>query len=196
MTADKRERRPHVAQNDEEMRALFAPLRDAEVGFPPGFRARVMRRVRMPQPSSAQRLWNWIATPRTFAVRPVTAALAVAATAAVVLFTTNPSDRPSQPAGVAGTRDVPVEFVFLAPEASSVSVTGDFVDWDPDGVAMRRGAGGQWVAQVQVVPGVHHYVFVVDGVEWRPDPNAAQQVDDGFGQRNSVLLVPEGASSL
>jgi hypothetical protein len=46
------------------------------------------------------------------------------------------------------------------------------------------------VAEIALPPGLHHYVFVIDGAEWRPDPNAASQVDDGFGQRNSVLLVP------
>ncbi len=47
-----------------------------------------------------------------------------------------------------------------------------------------------WVGEIAVPPGLHHYVFVIDGTDWRPDPNAASQVEDGFGQQNSVLLVP------
>jgi hypothetical protein len=60
---------------------------------------------------------------------------------------------------------------------------------------MRPVGDGRWVAELRLLPGVHHYVFVVDGTEWRRDPNAASQVDDGFGQVNSVLLVAEPRSS-
>ncbi len=43
--------------------------------------------------------------------------------------------------------------------------------------------------EVPVPPGVHEYSFVVNGTEWRPDPLANSQVDDGFGRTNSLVMV-------
>jgi hypothetical protein len=54
---------------------------------------------------------------------------------------------------------------------------------------------GVWTADVLLPPGVYQYTFIVDGTEWRPDPTAFSQVDDGFGQVNSVVIVsPENAA--
>jgi len=65
----------------------------------------------------------------------------------------------------------------------------------PEGVALSDAAGsGMWSVDVPLTPGVHHYVFIIDGREWLPDPNASQ-VDDGFGEKNSVVLVPPRAES-
>jgi 1,4-alpha-glucan branching enzyme len=81
-------------------------------------------------------------------------------------------------------------FVFVAPGASSVRMTGDFVAWDPDGVPLENQRGtGIWTVDVPLEPGVYQYTFIVDGTEWRPDPHAVSQVDDGFGQQNSVVIV-------
>ena len=46
-----------------------------------------------------------------------------------------------------------------------------------------------WTALVPMRPGVHDYLFVVDGRGWVPDP-AASQVNDGLGGVNSRVLVP------
>jgi len=102
--------------------------------------------------------------------------------------------RPGVPAGgpvaPAASLTVPVRLVFVAPQATSVAVTGDFASWDPDGIPLTKPQGdGVWSVELELPPGLHHYVFIVNGTEWRPDPNAASQVDDGFGQKNSVLLV-------
>jgi len=90
---------------------------------------------------------------------------------------------------------VATRFVFLAPQARTVVLTGDFVNWDPAGVPLANSGNGIWTAEVLLEPGIHHYVFVVDGKQWQPDPNAAMQVDDGFGQRNSVIVVPAATRS-
>ena len=192
-----RDRQERTRDDDAAFERLFAPLRDRQTRLPPGFRQAVMRRVRERPASAPVRAWRWIATPRTFALRPATVALALAAALAVAVLT-----RPEMPGGDPGTGatvtaglEVPVRLVFVAPEAGRVAVTGDFAAWSPDGIPMMPVGDGRWVAELQLAPGAHHYVFVVDGTEWRPDPNATSQVDDGFGQQNSVLLVPEPRSS-
>lgn len=151
----------------------------------PALRQTVMARIRREPSSPWTRAWRWLAAPR---LSPLTAGIAVAAVAALLLWL-RPSSQPvTTPAD---SHTVPVRLVFLAPQATSVAVTGDFARWDPKGIPLGRpGPAGMWSVDLQLPPGLHHYVFIVDGTEWRPDPNAASQVDDGFGQKNSVLLVP------
>ena len=40
-----------------------------------------------------------------------------------------------------------------------------------------------------IQPGVHKYMFVIDGTEWVTDPDAERYAEDGFGNRNAVLAV-------
>jgi 1,4-alpha-glucan branching enzyme len=58
---------------------------------------------------------------------------------------------------------------------------------------MVRGSDGVWSVTVPLPVGEHRYEFVVDNRRWVPDPTAHSQVDDGFGGRNSVIVVgPKG----
>lgn len=83
-----------------------------------------------------------------------------------------------------------VEVVFSAPQAASVSVVGDFNSWNPERTRMVRvDHGGSWSALLKLPPGVHQYSFVIDGTTWVPDPGAKTTIDDGFGGRNSVIIV-------
>ena len=82
-----------------------------------------------------------------------------------------------------------VQFVLTAPRASSVTVVGDFNGWDPGATPMRRRDTGAWVAAIPVQPGRHLYAFIVDGDRWIPDPAAPLAPEDGFGIRNSVIVV-------
>jgi 1,4-alpha-glucan branching enzyme len=93
---------------------------------------------------------------------------------------------------VAARDTVYVRFEFSAPAARAVNVAGDFNGWKPDVTQLSRGTGGVWVATIPIVVGVHKYQFVVDGDTWVPDP-AAGTTDDGFGGRNSLIVVgPKG----
>jgi transposase InsO family protein len=84
-----------------------------------------------------------------------------------------------------------VRFVLAAPRASRVTVVGDFNDWDPGATPMRRRTAGAWVASIPLPPGRHVYAFIVDGDRWVPDPAAPLAPEDGFGIRNSVIVVGE-----
>ena len=57
----------------------------------------------------------------------------------------------------------PVSFFCSAPKARSVFLMGDFNGWDPSSLPMQREAGGWWYLQVQLGPGHHRYLFLVDG---------------------------------
>ena len=159
-------------------RILGALGRD-RLTLPASVRATVMGRVRVAAESPWRRVWSWVTTPR---LSPLAGALVAAAIVAAIWLRPVESASP----GIATTR-----FVFLAPAAGHVAITGDWVHWDPTGIPLSSPRGdGVWTAEVAIPPGLHHYVFVIDGTEWRPDPNATSQVDDGFGRQNSVLLVP------
>ena len=57
----------------------------------------------------------------------------------------------------------PVNFICTAPEAHQVSLLGDFNDWDPTAHPMRRQPDGNWLLQIPLNHGHHHYLFLIDG---------------------------------
>jgi 1,4-alpha-glucan branching enzyme len=81
-------------------------------------------------------------------------------------------------------------FAVWAPNAHYVAVVGDFNGWDPQRTRMiRLDHEGRWTARLKLPPGVHQYSFVIDGSTWVPDPGAKTTLADGFGGRNSVIIV-------
>ncbi len=146
-------------------------------------------------PARRRRRLDWLLAPRTVRVRPVWAA-ALAAAAALVLWLSPRAPAPAAQ-GAPTARPVAdtvfVRFELAAPQARSVSVAGSFNGWQVGALTMARNAGGVWSATVALPVGEHRYEFVVDGTRWVPDPTAHAQVDDGFGGRNSVIVVgPKG----
>ena len=86
--------------------------------------------------------------------------------------------------------DRAVDLFLSAPQAASVAVVGDFNGWDPQRTRMiRSNHEGGWTARLKLPPGVHQYSFVIDGSTWVPDPGAKTTLADGFGGRNSVIIV-------
>jgi 1,4-alpha-glucan branching enzyme len=82
----------------------------------------------------------------------------------------------------------PLQFVLGAPEASAVTLVGDFNDWSVSATPLRQAEGGVWTVTVPLPPGRYRYSFVVDGKVWRNDPDAAS-MEDEFGRPNSVVTV-------
>lgn len=91
----------------------------------------------------------------------------------------------------AGTLRVPVQFVLDAREAAdatTLSVVGDFNDWDVTATPMTL-EGGVWSATLPATPGRHVYAFVVNGTRWIADPRAPRATDTDFGRPGSVIIV-------
>jgi hypothetical protein len=84
-----------------------------------------------------------------------------------------------------------LQFVLVAPQAATVSLVGDFNDWDAARTPMRplRSDGPVWSAVVPLAPGRYHYAFLVNGSRWLADPAAPTASDDGFGTPSSVVTV-------
>jgi hypothetical protein len=70
----------------------------------------------------------------------------------------------------------------------TVCLTGDFNDWSPNTHCLERN-GDIWKIKVFLSPGRYKYAFILDGIHWTPDPNAFLLENDGFGMKNSVLIV-------
>lgn len=187
---------PEELKGEADRFDRVAAVLRTEERLPPAVRAHVMARVRALAGSPWRRSWAWATRPKTVRFSPATGALALAAAIGAVLLV-RPSAAPVSPTGMQARASVEAtRFIFIVPNARSVAVTGDFVNWDPEGVPLRPQNGdGVWVAELELPPGLYHYVFVIDGTEWRLDPRATSQVDDGFGEQNSVLLVAPRAAS-
>ena len=92
----------------------------------------------------------------------------------------------SAPAVASRPASASVRFVHVAPGAATVSLVGDFNQWNPSAIPLRRLGDGTWIVDVPLSPGRYAYAFVVDG-RIVIDP-AAPRADGEFGA-NSVLMV-------
>lgn len=82
----------------------------------------------------------------------------------------------------------PVNFYYSRPDAKSVSLAGDFNDWDTNSLPMQRRADGWWFIQILLTHGHHTYVFLVDGAP-ALDPKATGTVRDDHYAKVSVIAV-------
>ena len=88
-----------------------------------------------------------------------------------------------------------VQFVFVAPAASRVSLVGSFNDWNDRATPLHpTSTAGVWSVTVPLSRGRHVYAFVVDGSDWIADPTAPRAPDDDFGSPNSVILIGESST--
>ena len=189
-----------MKQSDEDfLESVAKPLR-APVRASDGFEARVMAAVRTPERSS---VLAWVVRPRVLRLSPLAGLAAAAGIALAVLSLDRVGFQREQPrvaavpATVAASVDTVqlVQFMLVAPNAQTVSVVGDFNDWDPSATPLREAAdAGVWTITVPLTAGRHQYVFMVNGTRWTPDPAAPLAVEDSFGMPNSVITVGESAS--
>ena len=82
----------------------------------------------------------------------------------------------------------PVNFFLTAPQARSVSVIGDFNQWNPAANPMQRRIDGAWFAQISLTHGHHQYQFLVDGRR-QTDPQAMGAARDEHGEKVSLVAV-------
>jgi serine protease AprX len=81
-------------------------------------------------------------------------------------------------------------FVFHDDSANSISVAGDFNDWNHMATPLKRNASGLWFTEI-VAPrvGRFEYKFIIDGQRWLEDPSNGMKAPDHHGGLNSVLVV-------
>jgi hypothetical protein len=186
-----------IDRSNEHIVSGLRALGAADPG--PEFAARVMDRIGSRTPRRVaerplRRMVHWLVSPRTFRLSPL-GGLAAAAGLVLALglaLRLGPAVDGGAPRGLS-----PVTFVLAAPDAREVAVIGSFNGWNAAGWTMRRDAAtGLWTLAAALPPGSHEYVFLIDGATSVPDASAPFSADDGFGSRNSVLLVKGGDESV
>src|SRR5437773_9867702 len=139
------------------------------VAIDPAFDARVMQAIAKPEPP-ARSIWPWLA----------------AAAVLVSLIIWRPWSRSAE------AESATFQFVLVAPQATSVSLVGDFNDWDPKRSPMRT-ANGIWATVVQLSPGRYRYAYLLTAPYGLPHParQAFPPLDEASGKLASRVLEAE-----
>jgi len=95
-----------------------------------------------------------------------------------------------------------VEFTFDSPSAETVHLAGAFNNWTAPGGTVAPGETknlpiqmkkdkktNYWKVVWAIDPGKYPYKYIINKTQWRQDPNSLEKVDDGFGGKNSIILV-------
>lgn len=193
---------------------LSAELR-RPVELDPAGKARVMNAVREgPQAWPRRRTaLGWLTRRRAVMISPLGGLALAAGIAMVVVLASRmpasdggqgpvasaaaePRSEPRTPTGADVAQPAAdVQFVFVAPAASRVSLVGSFNDWNDRATPLQAtSTAGVWSVTVPLSRGRHVYAFVVDGSDWIADPTAPRAPDDDFGSPNSVILIGESST--
>lgn len=137
------------------------------------FVERVMARIEVAERERASpRRARW-------AVWAMAAGIAILAASVLVRMAMMPGLPP-------GTRLV--RFALKMPHAEQVAVAGSFNGWGRR-IALHAHGHGLWTVNIPLRAGQYSYVFVVNGHRVIPDPHAEGYRPDGFGGRNSLIIV-------
>ena len=171
-------------------------------------RSRLMEAVRAEEPPRrSSPVLGWLLEPRRFAMPPLATLAAAAGLVGIGLIgglainrdgRSTAADQTRADAPFAGLPDsvtpVAMKFVLVAPQASRVSVVGDFNGWNGSATPAVRQPDGTWATWVTLTPGRHEYSFVIDGTHFVPDPASPSAPSDEYGNKNSVVVVSGAAS--
>jgi hypothetical protein len=180
-------------QESEALQWIVSSLRQMDYPeIPSDFSASVMKGVRSRKMPWWYRVYRWARSPHTVTITPFrTAPAAVLLIACLIstvyLFQGGARLLPSRSRLVEG---INVTFTLKMPGAKSVDVVGSFNDWNPRGCEMHRtDDNATWSVVTKLPAGRYEYAFLVDGTKIVSDPGGGLYQDDGFGNRNNVLVV-------
>ncbi|MBF0407901.1 MAG: isoamylase early set domain-containing protein [Candidatus Riflebacteria bacterium] len=100
----------------------------------------------------------------------------------------NDSEKKSDESTGSSDEKKQVTFEHSGENIQSVSVVGDFNDWNKESNPMAV-EGNIWKAAVSLKPGRHEYKFVVNNTDWITDPKCSETVADKFGSKSSVIIA-------
>lgn len=192
----------------------FSGSEEGTTEVPENFSLSVMEQIEKKEDASGEGILSFIKewlqslwTPKVFRLRPVTAAAFATILLAIVVapFFFSKTDQQLQnvvipgqdsqqdtfsEASVMQNEEVWVRFVYIDKEAESISVAGDFNDWEPESLSQQTVNGQQvWTGLVSMSRGEHSYMFLKNGEQWLTDPMAPVHRNDGFGNKNAVIYL-------
>jgi hypothetical protein len=145
----------------------------------------------------------WIVRPWTLRVSPVSAFAAAAALVGVIAIGSWQLRAPESmqvasvpangssltPVANSGVEPLVVhQFTYYQKGIKSISLVGQFNDWDPASTTLVEESPGVWTVSVALRPGVYEYQFILNGTQRVTDPTMPQTSND-FGSPNSVVVV-------
>jgi Carbohydrate-binding module 48 (Isoamylase N-terminal domain) len=170
-------------------------------------RRRLLDAIRAePTPQRRSRVLSWLVEPRRIVIPPIAAAALAAGLVGLGVIGGSAINRGGRSAPVRPPQDAVadsrhpdtsvrvVKFVIAAPQANRVSIVGDFNGWNAAAAPAVREKDGSWTMFVPLRPGRYVYSFVLDGEHFVNDPAAPIAPDDGYGQKNSVVVVAGAVS--
>ena len=191
---------------DQFIEQIAAELR-RPVRLDPRFDERVMEALNAPEViplhPTRQARRPWVMRPWTVRVSPIGALAAAAALVGVVALgawrlssveqvqlASNPfADSNVVPVANTGEEPlVPHQFIYYQKGLKSISLVGQFNDWDADSTALTEVSPGVWTVTLPLRPGVYEYQFMLNGTQRVTDPTMPQ-VSNDFGSPNSVVTV-------
>ena len=140
----------------------------------------------------------WLVRSWTLRVSPIGAFAAAAALVGVIAFGAwqlGPIDQvqvaSEQVAGgsltpVSNTGEAPLvvqQFTYYHKGLQSISLVGEFNDWDADSTTLTEVSPGVWTVSLRLRPGVYEYQFILNGKQRVTDPTMPQTSSD-FGSPN------------
>ena len=200
---DRSQLSPENAREAAAWDDFLADVRDSGVPAAPAeLEARIMTAIRAEK--IRLRIVDWWARPRSVRVRPWLG-LAAAAVVAAFLLVPGRNNMPEMAGAattlvgeattLAGEEMHYVQFRLEAPGASSVHLAGDFNDWKPEIALADPHGTGVWSGRVHLSPGIHHYMFLVDGESWVTDPHAMRFFEDDLGKQHAVIAITGGGGA-
>lgn len=90
---------------------------------------------------------------------------------------------------VAKSSKTSVTFELPAVSAKTVSVVGDFNNWDAGSGLMKLRKDGAWTKAIRLDPGTYRFRFLADENTWYNDPAADGYEPSGHGEDNCVVVV-------
>ena len=83
------------------------------------------------------------------------------------------------------TFELPAEYA-----GERVSLCGEFNDWAPEATPLTKRKDGRFSASVNLQQGrSYRYRYLVDGERWVDDPQPDAFVDNGYGTKDSVVVL-------
>jgi len=83
------------------------------------------------------------------------------------------------------TFELPAEYA-----GEQVCLCGEFNAWSDDATPMTKRKDGRFSTTITLPQGqAYRYRYLVDGDRWVDDPAADEYVDNGFGTKDSVVVL-------
>ena len=76
-----------------------------------------------------------------------------------------------------------------APNASSVTIVGDFNNWNKSAHELKALKNGNYTITLDLQKGEYCFRYLIDGSKWENDWYADKYVPNSFGDDNSVVVL-------